>query len=362
MAAPAVAIAVKAAVAAATDKRTWKVIAVVIATVLMPFILAILVLMSFLSGGTSHNTNVMSLVFKGGDFPANTPTEYQQRITDMRSAFSKLDTALSKITPAPEDDGPDPIQVKAIFYSLFFGADSLQSVDYNAFVGCFVKTETNTRTVQNSDGTQTQEPSTVTVMLDSLPQIYANLEKALGRTITSDDEANATQIYYQMKYGTSAPEETDSAGMWNGWAPPAYSGSDTPTPAGDIGIRAVQLAKSRLGDPYSETLRGTGNYTDCSYLVLWTYRQLGIQLPGTAAEQGQYCVEHGLTVSKADLAPGDLVFWSYEPNGRYMDITHVAIYAGNGMVVSASSTQGKVIYCKIFDSDKQVLCGRPYGK
>lgn len=360
MAAPAVALAVKASVAAATDKRTWKVIAVVIAAVLMPIILAVLLLMNFLSGGAAHNNDAVNLAFHGGTISSDVPTGYRQHITEMQNSFSKLDASLSQITPAPENGGPDPIQVKAIFYSLFFGADSLKGVDYNAFVGCFVKTETSTRTVQNSDGTQTQESSTVTITLASLPQIYANFEKALGKTITSGDEANATQIYYLIKYGAPAPEETDSAGMWNGWSPPAYSGSYTTSLAGDTGLRAVQLANSRLGDPYSETLRGTGNYTDCSYLVLWAYRQLGVQLPGTAAEQGQYCVKHGLTVSKADLAPGDLVFWSYEPNGRFMDITHVAVYAGDGMVVSASSTKEEVIYCKIFDADKQVLYGRPY--
>lgn len=115
--------------------------------------------------------------------------------------------------------------------------------------------------------------------------------------------------------------------------------------------KAVQIALSRLGDPYSQELRGQQNYTDCSYLVLWVYRQLGINLPGTAAEQGKYCVSKGLEISSSSLAPGDLVFWSYEPNGRYLNITHVGIYAGDGMVV----------YRNLFDANKQVLYARPYA-
>ncbi|MFT8889529.1 MAG: NlpC/P60 family protein [Ethanoligenens sp.] len=363
MAAPVAALIAKAAIAAATDKRTWKGFAVVLAAVFMPFILAVLVMMSFLSGGASHNADAVKLAFQGGSLPSGTPTEYQQHVTGMRDAFGKLDQAISRLNIAPTDGSLDSIRVKAVFYSLYVGADSLRGVDYNAFASCFVKTETRTRTVTNPDGTQTQETYAAHVPLDSMPQIYANLEKTLGRTISSDEKANATQIYYEAKYGTSAPTETDSADMWGDWTPSAYSGASGSTvPAGNTGVRAVQLAKSRLGDPYSEELRGTENYTDCSYLALWTYRQLGVQLPGTAAEQGQYCVEHGLTVPKDQLAPGDLVFWSFEPNGRYMNITHVAIYAGDGMVVSASSTQGKVIYCKIFDAGAQVLYGRPYGK
>lgn len=131
-------------------------------------------------------------------------------------------------------------------------------------------------------------------------------------------------------------------------------------PEGELGSEAVKLALTRLGDPYSQPKAGQGNYTDCSYLVQWVYRQLGISLPRTAAEQARFCVENGLTVGAAGLVPGDLVFWSYERNGRFMDITHVGIYAGDGKVVDASSTRGQVVYRGLFDSDKQVLFGRPH--
>ncbi|MFC4770109.1 C40 family peptidase [Effusibacillus consociatus] len=130
-------------------------------------------------------------------------------------------------------------------------------------------------------------------------------------------------------------------------------------PEGELGSEAVKLALTRLGDPYSQPKAGQDNYTDCSYLIQWVYHQLGISLPRTAAEQARFCVEDGLTVSAADLVPGDLVFWSYERNGRFMDITHVGIYAGDGKVVDASSSREQVVYRDLFDSDKQVLFGRP---
>lgn len=53
------------------------------------------------------------------------------------------------------------------------------------------------------------------------------------------------------------------------------------------------------------------------------------------------------------------MFWSYKPNGRFMNITHVGIYAGDGKVVDASYSKGKVVYRNLFDEDKQVLYGRP---
>lgn len=125
-----------------------------------------------------------------------------------------------------------------------------------------------------------------------------------------------------------------------------------------IGEKAVATAYSRLGDPYSMALRGLDNYVDCSYLVYWTYKQLGVELPLTAAEQGRYIVNHQLMVSKENLLPGDLIFWSFKPNMRFMNITHVGIYAGEGMVIDASSTYKKVVYRSLFSEDKQVLYGR----
>lgn len=131
-------------------------------------------------------------------------------------------------------------------------------------------------------------------------------------------------------------------------------------PEGELSSEAAKLALIRLGDPYSQPKAGRDNFTDCSYLVQWLYRQLDINLPRTAADQARFCIENGLAVSAADLVSGGIVFWSYERNGRLMDITHVGIYAGDGKVVDASSSRGQVVYRNLFASDKQVLFGRPH--
>ena len=119
----------------------------------------------------------------------------------------------------------------------------------------------------------------------------------------------------------------------------------------------VELAMSRLGDPYSQGMAGQDKYTDCSYLAKWCYSQLGINLPRTAAEQAQYCEENGMAVSRENLQPGDLVFFSHGSNGRYKNITHVGIYAGNNMIVDASSSNGQVVYREMLGG--QVSYGRP---
>lgn len=357
-----IALAVKAAVAAATDKRTWKAVGVIIAAIATPFILLIVMIASLVSGTADHNNTAVQLSFHGGVISGQVPENYRGYIEDMRAAFTELDAAIAEITPQIDDGSLDSTQVKAIFYSLYFGADSLRGMDYRAFSNCFVRYEERTRTVTDEDGNETEETYIVAVPLESLPEIYRNLESALGRTITYADQANASEIYYRALYGTAAPGEGDGFGMWGDWSPDMLQDLYYNLPIGEMGAEAVRLALSRLGDPYSQELRGQGSYTDCSYLARWVYRQLGVSIPGTAAAQGKYCVDNGLTISKADLAPGDLVFWSHKPNGRYMNITHVGIYAGDGMVVDASSSRGEVVYRSLFDSDKQVLYGRPYAQ
>lgn len=43
-----------------------------------------------------------------------------------------------------------------------------------------------------------------------------------------------------------------------------------------------------------------------------------------------------------------------------MNITHVGVYAGNGKVIDAAYSKGQVVYRDLFDSNKQVLYGRPH--
>jgi cell wall-associated NlpC family hydrolase len=90
-----------------------------------------------------------------------------------------------------------------------------------------------------------------------------------------------------------------------------------------IGGQALQAALTRRGDPYVWGAAGPSAF-DCSGLVLWAYAQVGISLPHFAGDQWNM----GVHVARADLQPGDLVFF-------YADIGHVGLYIGNGLMVDA---------------------------
>jgi cell wall-associated NlpC family hydrolase len=80
----------------------------------------------------------------------------------------------------------------------------------------------------------------------------------------------------------------------------------------------------------------TGGF-DCSGLVYYTYKQFGYSISRTASQQYK---KNGVSISKADLQPGDLVFFSRN-GGR--SVTHVGLYYGDGMFVNASTQSTGVI-------------------
>lgn len=133
---------------------------------------------------------------------------------------------------------------------------------------------------------------------------------------------------------------------------------------GETGNTAVDLALSKLGTPYSMEHRNEEGYFDCSSFTYWVYSQLGIHMLydgiNTASAQGRYIVENNLAVAYEDLAPGDLIFYSFGANNRYMNIGHVGIYAGNGYIVDASYSRQEIAYRPVYSTNSIVLCGRPY--
>ncbi len=131
----------------------------------------------------------------------------------------------------------------------------------------------------------------------------------------------------------------------------------------DTGSQAVKNALARLGKPYSQVKRDSGDYYDCSSLTYYAYKEAGINLSyygsNTAASQGNLLSDRGCEVDYEDIQPGDLIFYSFTRNGRYKNISHVAVYAGNGYLVDASSSKGCVVFRPVYSTGKIVMCGRP---
>jgi len=93
---------------------------------------------------------------------------------------------------------------------------------------------------------------------------------------------------------------------------------------------AVDTALAQLGDAY--VWAGSGpDVFDCSGLTQFAYRAAGIELPHSSRMQSTM----GTPVSRADLQPGDLIFF-------YSPVSHVGMYIGNGQMVHAPNS-GSVV-------------------
>lgn len=107
---------------------------------------------------------------------------------------------------------------------------------------------------------------------------------------------------------------------------------------------AIAFAISKIGFPYSQAGRDSGNAYDCSSLVYYAYLNAGLDIKNedstTAAEIAKKLVLGGKSVSVNELKEGDLIFYSNVRNGRFHNISHVSIYIGNGQMIEASPNKG----------------------
>ena len=165
--------------------------------------------------------------------------------------------------------------------------------------------------------------------------ILATLSKGTAVTVLTQSGSwyavsyNGTNGYVAQQYvtlGTSLPAEDTGSSAANdnvSSVPPSNSGS------------AVSIAYQYLGVPYVYGGASPSGF-DCSGFTMYVYNQLGISLPHGATPQLKY----GTYVSRSELQPGDLVFFS---DGSY-PASHVGIYVGDDQFIHASSSTGNG-YC-----------------
>lgn len=105
----------------------------------------------------------------------------------------------------------------------------------------------------------------------------------------------------------------------------------------DFASMLIKQAQTYLGVPYrfGATYDRDGSYHfDCSAYTQRVYRDLGIQLPRTTAQQAKL----GIPVKKEDLQVGDLVFFTTRED---RSMNHDGIYIGDGQFIHASPAGGK---------------------
>lgn len=104
------------------------------------------------------------------------------------------------------------------------------------------------------------------------------------------------------------------------------------------GSIALSHAMEQHGAPYVAGGSSPDVGFDCSGLVSWAYRQLGIQIPRDGASQWDATSR----IDASELRPGDIVFFASDGY-----IFHVGIYAGNGVMLHAPNSGDSVSYASL---------------
>ena len=105
--------------------------------------------------------------------------------------------------------------------------------------------------------------------------------------------------------------------------------------------RAASQAVKMLGKPYRYGGMSPATGFDCSGLVHFSFRQVGVSVPRSTELQ----LRASAPVRGAQLRRGDLLFFDQEGKKK----SHVAIYVGDGKFVHAPSS-GKQVRADSLDS------------
>jgi len=101
-------------------------------------------------------------------------------------------------------------------------------------------------------------------------------------------------------------------------------------------IAALQYALNQRGDPYQWAAEGPDRF-DCSGLMYAAYHTAAAgDYPLARVSRDQYWQTRNKVVDRYSLLPGDLLFFS--STNSWTGIHHVAMYAGNGLMVEAPRT------------------------
>lgn len=175
---------------------------------------------------------------------------------------------------------------------------------------------------------------TFTEMVSAIQQIQSQLAALAPATTTSTDSGAAFADALSGAGAAAGTTEVSTTASTDGSLIDAN---------GVTGSDVVKDAEKYLGVPYvfgGESSSGM----DCSGLVQKTFSDLGISVPRLVHEQQTVGQSVG---SLKDAKPGDLIVL----NGG----DHIAIYAGNGMVVHAPYEGRTVSLQKAWFTDKDIV-------
>ena len=164
------------------------------------------------------------------------------------------------------------------------------------------------------------------------------------------DFLELTEIPYENKDSANSPKFfrhgkstgiTPSASALNGSASNSNLPSGSTSTGSATGSQIVNEAKKYLGYRYVYGGASPSTGFDCSGFVYYVLKQNGYSPYRTPEDQ----YKQGTYVTKANLQPGDIVFFA--GTGSSNTISHVGIYVGGGQMIHSPNSRSTVSYADI---------------
>ena len=181
--------------------------------------------------------------------------------------------------------------------------------------------------IKVSSGSTSQTSYKATVNTDSL-----NMRKGAGTSYSVITKLSNGTVVDVLESASNGWKKIKTSNGTIGWVSGSYLANgvveQTSTPSTNKVQAVIDLAHKQLGKPYVWGAEGPNSF-DCSGLIYYVYKNAaGITLPRTSSAQ----YSAGVAVSRSNLKAGDLIFSSTDGTGN---ITHVAIYVGDGQMIHA---------------------------
>jgi peptidoglycan DL-endopeptidase CwlO len=288
--------------------------------------------------------------------PTSTPTTVKsakERVKELESQASQIGEEYDSVSNALDDGKASLATLRSDIAIQQKRVDQLnaaaQSIalaqyrdrDYSTTMQIFTSGDPDTTLDRLSTASKVNETMNNTLSEQAVQQ--ANLND-LQRTAEAEVSALADKEKKLAQLKADANDKVTQADALVASLSPQdrqeVDGSDSSSTA-DPGDYATSSAKVKKIIAYALSKVPSGQYVwgaagpssfDCSGLMVASYRQIGISLPHSSSAQSQM----GRAVSKADLQPGDLIFF-------YSPIHHVGMYIGNGKFVHARNPRNDLM-------------------